>query len=257
MSTIKKIDDIRLSKLNNAEYANFSQRTAKLVQTATVEKLGIAPADFTAYTKNLSLLTDVVAESRTSDETASISDKDKECDDLIRYVFGTIDTALKSPIASQREAATTLYNVTKPYRGIQNMAQGQQIQQTRGMLTDLGKDEMAPLVDALALGAGIQALRRANNEYATLIDTRASGQVASALPSGKAVRAEMDVQYDGIVTMAFVTSVANPSAEATAFVTAMNKLIADTETAYNQRMGQAKANKEKKKAQEEETEDTI
>mgnify|MGYP003623311357 CR=1 FL=1 len=114
MSNIQKIDDIRLSKLNNAEYANFSQRTARLVQTATVEKLGIAPADFTAYTKNLSLLTDVVAESRTSDETASIGDKAKECADLIRYVFGTIHTALNSPIASHREAATPLHTTPTP-----------------------------------------------------------------------------------------------------------------------------------------------
>lgn len=253
MQEFQKIDDIRLPKLNNAEYANFSQRVSRLVQTATVEKLGIAPADLTAYTNNLSVLTDVVAQSRTSDHTVSIGDQDKECDDLIRYVFGTNDAGRKSPLAAQREAATSLYNLTKPYRGIQNLAQGQQIQQTRGLLTDLGKDEMAAAVDALALGAGIQALRRANNEYAALIDTRAAGQVATALPTGKAVRTQMDAQYDGLVTMAFVTSISTPSPEATAFVTAMNKLIGDTETAYNQRMGQAKAGKEKKETQTKDT----
>jgi len=40
------------------------------------------------------------------------------------------------------------------------------------------------------------------------------------------------------VTIAFVTSVATPSKEATDFVVYMNKLIADTEIAYNQRIAQ-------------------
>lgn len=240
MATIKKIDDIRLNKLNNAEYANFSQRTAQLIQTATIAKLGIAADDFAAFTANITLLTDVVAQSRTSDLTSEIADKDKECDDLIRYIFTTIDAGKNSPIAAQKKAATSLYNTTKPYRGIQSLAQGQQIQQTRGLLLDLGKDENAEQIDSLALGAGIQALRRANNEYATLINTRASSQTDNALPAGRAVRDEMDVQYDNLTTMAFVTSISTPSTEATTFITAMNKLIADTNTAYNQRSAQRK-----------------
>ena len=40
------------------------------------------------------------------------------------------------------------------------------------------------------------------------------------------------------MTIAFVTSVDTPSKEATDFVVYMNKLIADTETAYNQRVAQ-------------------
>jgi len=240
MESINKIDSINLSKLNNAEYANFSTRVVGLVSTATVEKLGIPEADLTAYNDNIKLLTDVVAQSRTSDKTASIAEKDRECDDLIRYIFGTIDAGMRSPLADQRTAATSLYNLTKPYRGIQSLAQGQQIQQTRGLLLDLGKDEMAPAIDALTLGAGIQALRRANNEYANLVATRAAAQVEKALPAGKAVRNDMDAQYDNLITRAFVASVATPTPEATAFVTAMNKLIADTNAAYNQRMAQRK-----------------
>ena len=46
------------------------------------------------------------------------------------------------------------------------------------------------------------------------------------------------------ITIAFVTSVATPSKEATDFVVYMNKLIADTDTAYNQR-GKKKEETEK------------
>ena len=57
--------------------------------------------------------------------------------------------------------------------------------------------------------------------------------LANKLDAGKTVRLELDEQYDDLVTITFVTSVATPSKEATDFVVYMNKLIADTETAYN------------------------
>ena len=68
--------------------------------------------------------------------------------------------------------------------------------------------------------------------------------LANKLDAGKNVRLELDEQYDDLVTIAFVTSVATPSKEATDFVVYMNKLIADTETAYNQRMAQRGKKKE-------------
>ena len=49
--------------------------------------------------------------------------------------------------------------------------------------------------------------------------------LANKLDDGKTVRLELDEQYDDLVTIAFVTSVATPSKEATDFVMHMNKLI--------------------------------
>lgn len=49
--------------------------------------------------------------------------------------------------------------------------------------------------------------------------------LANKLDDGKTVRLELDEQYDDLVTIAFVTSVATPSKEATDFVMHMNKLM--------------------------------
>ena len=250
---MKKIDSIGLGKLNNAEYTNFAERTAQLVQTATPVALGLTQAQYEAYAKNIKLMTDIVAQSRISDETADIAQLDKECDDLIVYFNATIKTTMKSPLTDQRTAATHLYNVTKPYIGIQNLAQGQQIQQTRGLLTDLGKEENTDAIDTLGLGPVIQQLRQKNNQYANLVNTRSAAQAASKLDAGKTVRLEMDVQYDEIVTLAFVTSISAPTAVTDTFVTNMNKLIADTNAAYNQRVGLREANKKKKNEETPET----
>lgn len=248
---MKKINSISLDKLNNAEYTNFSQRTARLAQTATPAAIGITVELYNAYTGNILAMTDIVAQSRISDETAEIAAIDRECDDLIIYLNATIKTSKGSPLADVKAAGTHLYNVTKPYISIQRLAQGQQIQQTRGLLADLGKDENTAAINALVLGPVIQQLRQKNNQYAALLDARAASQVAARLDTGKSVRLQMNAQYDEITTMAFVTSIANPSPAADAFVTGMNKLIADTNTAYNLRMGQRK-NEEGEEEKEEE-----
>lgn len=248
---MNKITDISLGKLNNAEYTNMARRTLANIQKATMAKLGITQAQYDAYAANFGLMEDIVAQSRVSHETAQIALTDKDCDEIIVYLNATIKNGRKSPIAAQAQAATHLYNVTKPYIGIQNLAQGQQIQQTRGMLTDLGKDENADAIDTLSLGAVVQQLRQKNNQYANLIDTRAGSQTAAKLDSGENVRKLMDVQYDQLTTLAFVASIATPSTEADAFIVAQNKLIADTNTAYNQRVAQARANKKKKNENEE------
>ncbi|MBF1564383.1 MAG: hypothetical protein HXO14_03600, partial [Prevotella salivae] len=136
---MKKINAISLKKLNNAEYAYFAQQVSNLIHEGTAEKLHVSAATLTAFDANLKLLTDIVAQSRISDETADIVAVDKEADDLITYILSTIRSAKQSPVAAQKAAATTLYNATKPYAGIQQMAQRQEVQQARGLLTDLAK----------------------------------------------------------------------------------------------------------------------
>ncbi|MDL2304115.1 DUF6261 family protein [Bacteroides sp. OttesenSCG-928-D19] len=244
MEAFLKIESIGLDKLNNAEYANFCNRTKSLMQNAGIDKVGITMEEFTAWDANIAKMTDIVAQSRISDLTETIAETDKECDHLISYIFAMIDAAVKSPIAVENQAAKHLVNVVKPYRGIQRMAQGQQIQQTKGMLMDLGKDANFAATETLNMGLAIQELRKANNRYMAQIEERAQGQIDSALPAAKAVRQEMNAQYDYITTRAFITSVATPSDEATTFVKAMNKLIADTNHAYNQRMAQIKREEE-------------
>ena len=137
-----------------------------------------------------------------------------------------------------RNAAETLYLKTKPYVGCQTLPQGQQIQKMRGLLSDITTSEMSVHITTLGLSAVVEELSTITVQYATLIEQRSASQLANKLDAGKTVRLELDEQYDDLVTIAFVTSVATPSKEATDFMVYMNKLIADTETAYNQRIAQ-------------------
>ena len=183
-------------------------------------------------------MTEIVAQSRASVETAQIAETDKKADELIIYLMATFRTNLTSPIQTMRNAAEPLYLKTKPYVGCQTFPQGQQIQKMRGLLSDLSTADMSAHITTLGLTAVVEELNTITVQYSALIEQRTASQLANKLDAGKTVRLELDEQYDDLVTIAFVTSVATPSKEATDFVVYMNKLIADTDTAYNQRVAQ-------------------
>ena len=240
MEEIMKIKEIGLAKLNNPEYTFFMSSVASLVKTAGSSKLNIKAENFTAFGRNIEKMTDIVVQSNTSDETAVIAAVDKQADDLIVYLLGNFRNVKSSPVKTLREAALSLYNATKPYMGCQKLPQRQQIEKMRALLIDLSKPNAADNISVLGLGTVVDEISAVTTEYATLIESRAASQIASALEAGKTVRDEMDKQYDDLTTMAFVASIANPSAESAGFIVSLNKLIDDTNKAYNQRAAQRK-----------------
>ena len=78
-----------VSKLNNDEYAQFIKGVVKLVNTTTVEKLGVKPELITAIEKNLDLLTEASRQSRSSKESENINRLDKQRNELLSYLLSS------------------------------------------------------------------------------------------------------------------------------------------------------------------------
>ena len=244
MGSYLKIDTIGLAKLNNAEYTNFMNRTLNQAVAVGIEKIGASDTLIDGITANVNKMTDIVAQSRASVETAQIAEVDKKADELIIYLMATFRTNRTFPIQAMRTAAEALYLKTKPYVGCQTLPQGQQIQKMRGLLSDLTGTDMSAHIQTLGLSAVVEELNIVTAQYSNLIEQRSMSQLANKVDASKTVRMELDMQYDDLVTIAFVTSVATPSKEVTDFVVYMNKLIADTNAAYNQRIAQSGKKKE-------------
>ncbi len=113
---------------------------------------------------------------------------------------------------------------------------------------DLMKPAAAAHISTMGLGLAVEKLNTLAKQYASLIDSRAANQIANVLEAGKIVRIEMDKQYDHIATMAFVANISTPTDKSAAFITSINKLIADTNTEYNMRTAQKKSDKTIEKA---------
>ena len=115
MGSYLKISPIRLGKFNNAEYTYFMNRTLNQAVAVGIEKIGANEALIDNITANVNKMTDIVAQSRASLETAQIAEVDKKADELIIYLMTTFRTNRTSPIQAMRNAAETLYLKTKPY----------------------------------------------------------------------------------------------------------------------------------------------
>ena len=64
MSTIVKLADISLTKLNNAEFTYFAGQIISYIDAATVEALHVDAATFAGFKGNHGKLVDIVDQSR-------------------------------------------------------------------------------------------------------------------------------------------------------------------------------------------------
>ena len=263
---IIKIQNLDLPHLNNAEYKNFMERFIKQIPlkeagsgeedrpgelslltdaNLTSDFVGITNADKEAFNADMLLLTEVVNQSRTSDNTALLFNLDKRRDPLISFIINTVSTGRQSPNPTYGQASISLYNTLKPYRGIQNIALQQETAQVKGMLYDLDKPENKSKVTLLHLDEIVSELRDVNDEFEDLANTKTNERAVNAVETAKEIRNRLDLQYDYISTTIFAYSVASPSDEASLFITQLNQLIGETRAAYNLRKGIAAANKDK------------
>lgn len=236
MTAMLKPNEINLARLNNAEFTFFAGQICTYVNEGTVETLHVPQETYSVFSANYNKLVDLVNQSRIASETARITELDKQIDDLLSFFFSTVKTGCNHPIEAKRTAARALKNVMKPYFGVQSLPQRQQVQTVDGLLKDLKKNENKAHLTALGLSEELVYLEEMNAEYMSLIESRAASQVANPVESAKPIRTVMYDQYDEIVTTAWAFSIASPSDALTAFITKVNKLIADTNLAYNQRM---------------------
>ena len=245
MEAIIKIEEIRLSKLNNAEYASLMRRTHKEASIATATAIGITDEDLDALEANILKMEKLTDQSHISDFTVFIEETDQKRDEILTYLLTDISNKCLSPIEQIKEAAIALNNTTKQYDGAQKDTGIRETERIKGLIHDCKKDENASKVTILGLDEIISQLEIRNNKFEEFTAERISKQKAVKVENSKTVRAANDPIYDYITTKAFAASVATPSAAASEFITELNAIIEEINTHYNQRKAAAAAKKEK------------
>lgn len=237
MSDIITIKTIGLDKLNNYEYNYFSEQFLVLINAATAEKLHVSSTLVESYSTNVNKMRDIAVQSRTADETALIADVSKEAKSLVIYFFNVLRSEKQSPIAANKTAATGAYNALKPYSGLYNLPQRQQVQALRGLATDMRKPAIADYLTTLGQSEMADSLSDVAERYAALLEQRSANMAVNNLGSAQPLRVVMNEQYKYITTVAFAYSVSMPSEELSTFVTSVNRLIDDMNKSYNLRTG--------------------
>ena len=257
MSTYTKIKTLPLSLFNNAEYLSFMNHVLDLANGNSgggdsespdeislltgsdgIPELGLTKEFLDTYEADLLAMADVVDESRTSQETEQMALHDTNRDNLAIYIITRISRAGTLPLEAERDAGKYLYKVIKPYNGIARLPMAQETAKIKGLLLDLRKDE--PSRTSPPSASTLTELEKENNAYDRLSQQRIQNRTTSKKESGANLHKRIDVYYDDLTLLAQSYSVAKPSEKATAFIAALNQLIAETTAAYNQRMASAK-----------------
>ncbi|AVM55325.1 DUF6261 family protein [Capnocytophaga sp. oral taxon 864] len=228
-----------VSKLNNDEYAQFIKGVVKLVNTTTVEKLGVKPELITAIEKNLDLLTEASRQSRSSKESENINRLDKQRNELLSYLLSSFRLGKKSSLQTQKDSAQILYLEFKNYKGVASLPTRQKSQAIDALVKDLEKPEIAKHLKTLGISHAVVPLKEANAKYQELVDVRAENQISNKVINVKKVRKETDLLYKDLARFVFANHIINASAETDNFTTLFNKLLDDTINANKQRLAQA------------------
>lgn len=245
MKTLLKFEAPKTARLNTAEYTNFANRFINTTNAFGAEALHFEEADIERYVALHAELQDLVARNMAAKETEKLQDLEAQRDEKGVYIINTVRNSCELPFPAIAEAAQALWYVLEPYVGFHTLPNLQETATIDGMLLDLAKSENAAHVTALSLNNAIEELTVANTEYKILTEQRTTSRDNAKTADAKTLRAEMDAIYDYITTVAFAHNVVNPTDSLEQYINAINAIIDETKTAYNQRIAQTKAKDDK------------
>ena len=244
MKDLAKFKPSGASKFNLAEYTNFIGRFLTLTTGAGIGVVHYEQADIDRMTQLRGLLVDNFKRNMAAAETASLQELEALRDEIGRIIIDSVKAGQSMRLPAIAEASKQLWYVLQPYNGFYALPNMQETTAIEGMLFDLSKGDCPTHLATLGLTDYVTQLADANNRYAALEAQRTVSNSDAKAPESKSIRTELDALYTYITDVAFAHQVLNPTSELARYIRDVNDMIAEVNAAYNQRMGQTKAQTE-------------
>lgn len=251
MKEVLNIDGSFCSKYSNALHAGFHSRIySKVNEVEDKTKIHVDDDLFAEYGGLIADEQELNRETRVSASTSELAKIDAERDGIVSYLLNTISAATQSPVAAVKTAGVALEALTRPYRGIQSMANNAESNLIDGLLTDLRKSANAQHLAALNISEAISALDDANRRFVQLQAERTDERTANKKKAMKEVRVQTDAVYNRICDLIYASQLI---CDVPADLEMVEKLIADINgiisefrTTHNQSMAHKKKNDDDK-----------
>lgn len=177
---MEKITGISLSKLRVAGYAGFLRSVLDSVRAVTGMTTNVK---FLALVDQLSaeitVLQEVIRRQQALLLTPEIEAADKLRDNTFMQLKHLVTAATYSSVAEEKLAGDKLTIVMKPYASDYRDQLAEETEDLRGLLTQLGTDELFEYQETLLLGAVVQRLRQQNNAFDILYKQRGQDRLAT------------------------------------------------------------------------------
>ncbi len=226
----KKVKEMGFTKLNNAEHLSFHIEASLFVEKCSAEKIS-AQEEFLLYQAEIEKEVEILNRQTASPLTKDLDAKDRERDELLSYLFATINNAKNAPMANFKEAYKQLVVVITPYQGISQKAHAQETAEIFSLLSELRKQTNLQHIQSLSLTSVLDLIEAKNNEYIA-IDQRRTSEIPTKKDTNE-LRAKIDKIYTSVIDKANATAILAPNDDALTFINNMNNLIDKTNASYN------------------------
>ena len=215
-----------------------------LIQPIAPEKILLEATDIPLWKADIDKEREVVRETKASEETEALAEKDAKRDEIITSLFQEIRLADKSLIEARKAAGHRLRLVVDTYKGLQRENLFEETGHVSGLLNDL--DKPAAVADLTALGVKplVEKLRTINGEFIALRDTRLKAKAAVNLPTGTSLRNKNDDTANQIFRHIEAAYLATTSDEdrkmISELIDQLNQALRDVKTTHRQSLAQKK-----------------
>ena len=248
MKRLKKISTKYVSQFDNAHHMRYHR--ALYVKVSGVDKLKLHVTDEMLATWQACIAVEVEINRATAASvyTQQLVEKDKERDNVLSFIIGTIDVNRHAAAKNVCEAARVLGLKLKPYRGIQEEGFEAETAHVIGLLHDL--DKQPAELTLLGLEASIEQLRTLNTEYEKMLDLRSTDKLETKIPSAKEARPKTDAAWEVIADLIYASyQLAATDADRTLIeklIDEINQTTADFTVVHKQTLAQRAAAKKRK-----------
>ena len=219
-----------------------------LIQPIAPEKILLEATDIPLWKADIDKEREVVRETKASEETEALAEKDAKRDEIITSLFQEIRLADKSLIEARHTAGHRLRLVVDTYKGLQTENKIEETGHITGLLNDLDKPAAAADLATLGLTPLVQKLRTYNNEFIALQDSRLKAGASTNLPPTAQVRAKNDATATEIfrhIEAAYITTATDEDRKMIGeLIDRINKVLQAVKTTYRQSLAQRKSTKD-------------
>ena len=215
-----------------------------LIQPIAPEKILLEATDIPLWKADIDKEREVVRETKASEETEALAEKDAKRDEIITSLFQEIRLADKSLIEARKAAGHRLRLVVDTYKGLQRENLFEETGHVSGLLNDL--DKPAAVADLTALGVKplVEKLRTINGEFIVLRDTRLKAKAAVNLPTGTSLRNKNDDTANQIfrhIEAAYLATTSDEDRKTISeLIDQLNQALRDVKTTHRQSLAQKK-----------------
>ena len=213
-----------------------------LIQPIAPEKILLEATDIPLWKADIDKEREVVRETKASEETEALAEKDAKRDEIITSLFQEIRLADKSLIEARKAAGHRLRLVVDTYKGLQRENLFEETGHVSGLLNDL--DKPAAVADLTALGVKplVEKLRTINGEFIALRDTRLKAKAAVNLPTGTSLRNKNDDTANQIfrhIEAAYLATTSDEDRKTISeLIDQLNQALRDVKTTHRQSLAQ-------------------